>query len=194
MTGVYLMLGQAIASYMGLAFFSIQNDSSIQWRGPLGVQILFPLISCSMAYWLPETPRWYLMQNRIEEARAIATGLHSKDEAAQDFARAEFYQMQKQAEFDRSLDSSWRTCFTRPSYRKRFEICCIYGFITQCTGLLVLSAYGSVLYGTLGYDAREQIIFQCGYGTVSVVANAFGESAYSLFCQCFDADEPFKAP
>ncbi|KAH7124478.1 general substrate transporter [Dactylonectria macrodidyma] len=175
LTGVILMLGQAIASYMGLAFFSIQNGSSIQWRGPLGIQAIFPLISLVVAKWLPESPRWCLMNDQVERARNIVTGLHGKDEAAQDFALAEFYQMHKQAEFDRTLDASWWKCLRTPSYRRRFEMCCIYGFITQSTGLLVISAYGSALYGSLGYGAREQILFQCGYLTAAVVFNILGD-------------------
>lgn len=174
LTGVLLMLGQAIASYMGLAFFSIQSGSSVQWRGPLGVQIVFPLFSILIAYWLPESPRWCLMNDQIDRAREIVMSLHGNEPAAKDFAAAEFYQMSKQAAFDRTLDSSWRVCWSRPSYRKRFEMCCLYGAITQSTGLLVISAYGSVLYGSLGYGPRHQIVFQCGYITVGVVMNIIG--------------------
>jgi MFS family permease len=166
LTGVILMLGQAIASYMGLAFYSVHSNTSGQWRGPLGIQILFPAISLAVVYWLPESPRWCLMNNQTEKARNIVMSLHGTDAASQEFASAEF---------DRTLDNSWWTCVTKPSYRKRFEMCCLYGFISQSTGLLVLSAYGSVLYGTLGYDARQQIIFQCGYITVGVVFNILGK-------------------
>jgi MFS family permease len=175
LTGVQLMVGQALASFMGLAFFSPKAVGSSQWRGPMGIQILFPVLTLAIVYWLPESPRWLLMQARIENAREVVMSLHGKDTAAQEFASAEFYQMSKQAEFDRTLDSSWKACFSRPSYRKRFEICCMYGWITQCTGLLVISAYGSVLYGNLGYGPREQILFQCGYLIVAVVFNILGE-------------------
>ncbi|KAK5311248.1 hypothetical protein LTR93_011784 [Exophiala xenobiotica] len=83
--------------------------------------------------------------------------------------------MSKQAEFHRGFDSSWKACVTRPSYRKRFEVCCLYRAVTQSTGLLVISAYGSVLHGTLGYGARKRIVFQCGYITVAVVFNIIGD-------------------
>ncbi|KAJ5456132.1 uncharacterized protein N7458_003715 [Penicillium daleae] len=180
LTGVFLMLGQALASYMGLAFYSIRNGSSIQWRGPLGIQMLFPAITLSVLYWLPESPRWCLMHDRMDEARKIVQSLHGDDPDSQQFASAELYQMIAQAEYDRTLDNSWRTCLTKPSYRKRFEICCLYAFISQSTGLLVISAYGSVLYSTLGYGPREQIVFQCGYITVGVVFNILGDVLVDL--------------
>jgi hypothetical protein len=48
---------------------------------------------------VPESPRWLLMQNKVEKAREIVMKLHSiKGEPDQEFARSEFYQMHKQAE------------------------------------------------------------------------------------------------
>jgi len=176
LTGVLMMFGQAIASWMGLAFFSAGANTSLQWRGPLGIQIVFPAATLAVIYWLPESPRWNLMKAKVDAARKVVMSLHSQDAASQEFAAAEFYQMSRQAEFDRTLDSSWKTCFTKPSYRKRFEICCLYGAISQSTGLLVIASYGSVLYSTLGYSAREQIIFQCGYITVGAIINIIGGS------------------
>lgn len=169
------MLGQALASYMGLAFFSIGGSGSIQWRGPLGIQAIFPLISLATVYWLPESPRWLLMRDQAEKAETVVLNLHCSTPAMKDYAIAEFFQMRTQSEFERTLDASWYICLTKPSYRKRFVMCCLYGAISQSTGLLVISAYGSVLYGSLGYDAHDQILFQCGYITVGVVFNILGK-------------------
>ena len=180
MTGVILMVGQAIASFMGLAFYGVESSSATQWRGPLGIQILFPAITLVVAIWIPESPRWLLMHNRSEEAKQVVNSLHSESPEGQDFAAAEYYQMSRQAEFDRSLDGSWRACWTKKSYRRRFEMCCLYGMISQSTGLLVISAYGSVLYGTLGYSPKQQILFQCGYVTVAVVTNIVGDLIVDL--------------
>jgi MFS family permease len=182
LTGVLMMFGQAIASWMGLAFFSVGASSSLQWRGPLGIQIVFPAATLAVIYWLPESPRWNLMKNNTEAARKVVMSLHGQDTASQEFAMAEFYQMSRQAEFDRTLDSSWKACITKPSYRRRFEICCLYGAISQSTGLLVITSYGSVLYGTLGYSAKDQIIFQCGYITVGAVINILGRYLLEESC------------
>ncbi|KAJ9615214.1 hypothetical protein H2200_001288 [Cladophialophora chaetospira] len=175
LTGVILMFGQALASYVGLGFFSVESETSAQWRGPLGVSMAFPLLSLIMVNFVSESPRWLLMQGREPEARDIVMTLHGKTGDEQDFAMAEFFQMKKQAEFDRTKDSSWRACLTKPSYRRRFELCGFYGCLSQTTGLLVISTYGSVLYSTLGYGPRQQIVFQCGYITVGVCMAAVGD-------------------
>ena len=102
------MVGQALASYMGLAFFSVQNNPALNWRGPLGIQILFPSIALVSTFFLPESPRWLLMHDQVEKASEVVKKLHGSDTKSQEFAMAEFHQMSKQAEYDRTLDSSWR--------------------------------------------------------------------------------------
>jgi hypothetical protein len=80
------------------------------------------------------------MQGRIEEARAITMRLHKlKSDPHNDFARAEFYQMSKQAEVDRKLDPGWLELLRRPSYRKRCILAMTFAFIGQSTGVLVVS-------------------------------------------------------
>lgn len=94
---------------MGMAFFYAPYGET-QWRAPLGIALLWPLMMIIIVFLplVPESPRWLLMRNRIEEARAVTIKLHShKNDPEHHFARSEFYQMHKQAEFDRTLPSSW---------------------------------------------------------------------------------------
>ena len=97
------------------------------------------------------------MQRRDDEARDIVFRLHRMpDDPDQEFARAEFYQMSKQAEIDRTLDPGWvrnvtsrrgtntNTNFSqmemwrRPSYRRRILMGCGFAFIGQSTGTVTI--------------------------------------------------------
>jgi hypothetical protein len=98
-----------VASYMGMAFYYAPYGDA-QWRGPLGIALIFPFMMLLIIFLplVPESPRFLLMRGRIDEAREVTLKLHSiKGDSEQEFARAEFYQMEKQAEFDRTLDPSW---------------------------------------------------------------------------------------
>lgn len=176
MNGVCIGTGYSIASYMGLAFYS-QTDPTTQWRGPLGLALIFPCIMLIVIMIVPESPRWLCMVNRTEEACKIVMKLHGvQGHPDQEYARAEFYQMQKQAEFDKTLEPSWKELFLRPSYRRRMIIGCGFAIVGQSTAILVVNNYGPMLYEALGYGVRDRLILQCGWSTVAIPLNMVGKS------------------
>lgn len=81
------------------------------------------------------------MQDRHEEAQAILFRLHSDPSDPDDeFARAEFYQIQKQIAIDRTLGSSWMHIIKKPSYRTRAFLAVGTTGIIQCSGVLVINS------------------------------------------------------
>ena len=107
MNGVNIAFGYALASYMGIAFF-YSSDPATQWRAPLGIALVWPLVMIGVCFIVPESPRFLLMKGRVEEAREVVYRLHAvRGDSDQQFARNEFYQMSKQAEIDREMTPSW---------------------------------------------------------------------------------------
>lgn len=141
MTGVMIGLGYATANYFGLAFF-YDHNLTVGWRGPLGLALVFPVIVLAALPFIPESPRYLLMTGKNEEAWKIVERLHRdpKDPDNQ-FARGEFYQMQQQAAYDKTVVSTWWEMFRRPSYRKRVMFAMLYTFLDQSTGVLVINNY-----------------------------------------------------
>ncbi|KAJ5798544.1 uncharacterized protein N7503_007840 [Penicillium pulvis] len=174
MNGIGICLGYGLAMYMGLAFNSAHNEST-QWRGPLGLALIFPVFMLLLLFILPESPRWLLMNGRTDEARTIIMDLHRVgDSPNQEYAQGEFYQMKMQSEQDRALEPSWKELFTRASYRKRVVLACAYAFIGQSTAALVVNNYGPTFYSALGYGTLDQLKLQCGWMTVGIVFNGLG--------------------
>jgi hypothetical protein len=55
------------------------SGGPLQWRFPLAFQLIFPLVVGIVLPFLPESPRWLLLQDRHEEALAIIARLTGKN-------------------------------------------------------------------------------------------------------------------
>jgi MFS family permease len=181
MNGVNVAVGYSLASYMGMAFF-YAKEPALQWRGPLGIALVWPVLTLVILMFVPESPRWLLMKGRVDEARDVILKLHtSKDDPEQKFAQEEFHQMQAQSNLEKTLDSSWRALFQRRSYRKRLLIASGFGFIGQSTAVLVINNYGPTIYKSLGFDTKDQLALQCGSNTTAAVFNFLGAAVMDRF-------------
>ncbi|EXJ75825.1 uncharacterized protein A1O5_00332 [Cladophialophora psammophila CBS 110553] len=171
--GVFLTIGYTIAALMGVAFYFCHSPDN--WRGPIAIGEFFALHMLLVAWFGPESPRFLLLQDNPDGAWKIVSKLHAdQNDPDQTFTRAEFFQMQKQAEFDRSVKSSWVTLFTKKSYRKRLMLSAGFAVIGQSSGILVISNYGPLFYANLGFNDIDQLCFQAGYFASAVLGNLVG--------------------
>ena len=137
------------------------------------------------------------MKDRTEEAEAILLKLHADpSDPNNDFARAEFYQIQKQIAIDRTLGSSWLNMIRKPSYRKRalltlgttgiVQVCRIpqsrwlsafligkTADVAQCSGVLVINNYGPSLYKQLGFSPVKQLLYPAAWLMWALGPNVF---------------------
>jgi MFS family permease len=139
--GATLSVGYVFAGWIGFGFYFWKSGSVNTWRPPMAIQCFWPLCMLIGLYFLPESPRWLVMQGRDAEAERILFMLHEDpDHPTNNAAQAEIYQIRKQVAIDRYLGSSWLDMIKKPSYRKRalFAIA-ITGFI-QCSGVCLCSS------------------------------------------------------
>jgi hypothetical protein len=80
----------------------------------LAIQCFPPLILLCCLYWMPESPRWLMMNHRHNDARKTLLKLHEEEEA-----HIEIAQIAAQSALDVTLPSSYWAMFAKPSYRKR---------------------------------------------------------------------------
>jgi hypothetical protein len=190
--GLFGVVGYILAAYVGVGFHYLKNPLQAQWRSPLALGCVPPLVGLLVMPWLPESPRWLLAQNRTEEAYRIVAALHRRPGLLQDeVADAEFSLMREQAARDKELDRSWLRIATYAPYRKRAVLVLALLFIAYSTGNLVITskslrlslfrqrltkirlspAYAASIFAGLGYDASQSLQFLAGIYIAAIAGN-----------------------
>jgi len=86
--------------------------------------------------WMPESPRWLVMRDRLDDARTVLRKLHGETEAER-----EMRLIQKQIGIDRTLENGWvAMLFTKKSYRWRSLLGVGTTVSIQFSGILVMNS------------------------------------------------------
>ncbi|KAH7152784.1 general substrate transporter [Dactylonectria macrodidyma] len=72
-----LSVSQIIAAAINRGVVS--NNTSFAYRFPIGFQLLFPALILLGIWWVPESPRWLLRENRPKDAALALRLLHRDD-------------------------------------------------------------------------------------------------------------------
>lgn len=163
MHGVMILMGYGLVNWIDVGFYFCENKKA-NWRVPLAFQMLWPGILAVLIWYMPESPRWLIEQNRHSEAKKVMATLE------EDFTDEKFDTVVEQMA-NENEHSSWLSLITVPSYRKRLFVGMMIMLGAQATGVLVVINYGPTIYGNLGYDSLEQLLLAAGYITTGIIYN-----------------------
>jgi MFS family permease len=141
--GIMICVGYALASWVGLGFYFV-NASGAHWRLPLAIQCLPPLFLSLGILFLPESPRWLIDQDRVDDAlrsfQAVRDSSKDSRQQSPDPILEEFNLLQGLIQHERQEQHSFLDLFRLPSMRKR----CLIGFLIlfgcQGTATLVINS------------------------------------------------------
>lgn len=71
------IFGISLTNWMNYGFTYLPN-STVSWRFPLAFQIFFAFVTMFLVAFLPESPRWLILKDRMEEAAGVIGRLHAK--------------------------------------------------------------------------------------------------------------------
>ncbi|CAN8105436.1 unnamed protein product [Discula destructiva] len=151
---VSYFIGQIVAAAICFGTNSIPNDWG--WRIPSLLQICPSLLQLSFVFFLPESPRWLISHDRLEEAHSILTTYHAEGNQDSAFVTAELAQITSTLTLERSANttttssSSWLALFASPGMRRRLLITVMLGLFTQWSGNTLISYYLGDLLQLIG--------------------------------------------
>ncbi|KIW81412.1 hypothetical protein Z517_04437 [Fonsecaea pedrosoi CBS 271.37] len=124
-------LGTIVSTWLEYGLYYINTNSSYIWRLPLAVQGLPSILILCFVWFIPETPRWLLAHDRVEEAKAVLVKYHGDGDPDSVVVRVELEEMMEVIRIDGADKRFWdfRELFnTRAARYRTFLVTCIAWF------------------------------------------------------------------
>lgn len=162
-----------LANWMNYGLFFQGN--ALQWRFPLGFQLIFPIVVTIALLFSPESPRWLLLKDRHEEALSVIARLHGKDKSIHDpEVTSEFLSIQSTIQMerkDRVPIMDVLLCRDKTQNLRRLLLSCGTQFMQQFSGVNALGYYlPTLLQQSVGLDEQMSRLLTGINGTTYLVA------------------------
>lgn len=181
LTGLYnctWYIGSIVASWV---VYGCQNiTSSIGFRIPIWCQLVSSVIVALGVWFLPESPRWLMAQDRVDEAIEVLATYHGEGDCDHPIVTLQVAEMRHQIAHDGKAKRWWdyRELFNSHSARRRFI--CVAGMACfgQISGNSITSYYLPEMLGNAGITSKStQLLLNGIYPVICLFAAVTGARA-----------------
>jgi sugar porter (SP) family MFS transporter len=128
-----------ISNYMIAGSGSPMVNAQNQWRFMLAAALIPSVIFFFLLLWVPESPRWLMIREKIGEARKIFSRIHP-EEVAEEEVRNVSADIKKE-----TVKMKFSEIFS-PRYRKIVVIGFLFAGIAQLTGINIIFYYAPLIF------------------------------------------------
>ncbi|XP_054799963.1 probable polyol transporter 4 isoform X1 [Prosopis cineraria] len=154
---IFINLGILLGYISNYVFSGL--PAHISWRVMLGVGLLPSVIIAVALFVIPESPRWLVVQNRIDEARMVLSKINESDKEAEEklaeiqvaagIANAEKYESQ----------AVWKELlYPSPPVRRMLITGCGIQIFQQVTGIDTTVYYSPTIFKNAGITGNTQLL------------------------------------
>jgi MFS family permease len=142
-------LGAILASWT--TFGTQSYSSNWSWRIPTILQAGYPGVQLMFWYFLPESPRWLVSEDRNEEALYVLAKYHAGGDSQSPLVVREMGEIIEAIGMERAAKATgWGTLIATSGNRKRLFIAVSLGAMAQWNGIGVVSYYLTLVLDTVG--------------------------------------------
>ncbi|XP_078161652.1 putative polyol transporter 4 [Carex rostrata] len=152
---IFINLGILLGYISNYAFSDLSEH--INWRIMLGVGIIPSIFIGFALFFIPESPRWLVMQNREKEARAVLLRINETESEAME----RLHEIQEAANPAKKHEERavWREIFNpTPSFRRMLITGCGIQCFQQITGIDATVYYSPTIFRDAGIQSDKQIL------------------------------------
>ncbi|KAH7108656.1 lactose permease [Dendryphion nanum] len=177
-TGLYntfWFVGSILAAGTTRGSSSLPGNQS--WLVPVWMQILFPGLVLVLAWFLPESPRWYFVNGRTDEAKAMLTTYHGKGNPDSIWVEMQLREYNEYLNLDGSDKRWWdyRPLFKTRASRYRVACNCAVAIFGQWAGNGALDYFIAAVLETAGFTEQiEQMNLNLGKACLQLTLAVFG--------------------
>lgn len=132
------------------------------WRGMLGMEFIPAMAFFVLIFFIPESPRWLLVNKQEAAARVVFARLY-RDTTQIQWKVEEVY-----ATIARSSDKGWETLL-RPEWRRPMLIGVAIAILGQFMGVNAVLYYGPTIFEQSGLTSGDALFYQVWVGLVNVL-------------------------
>ncbi|WWD20487.1 hypothetical protein CI109_104963 [Kwoniella shandongensis] len=150
-------IGSIFAAWLTFAMVYYPGTSSWSWRVPTLIQGFGPILLGLGAWFVPQSPRWLVKQDRVEEAHKILATYHANGQMDDELVLLEMREIKASVELEKLAgESSWLTWFQTSGNIRRFLVIIVIGTSTQWVGNGVVQYYLVPVLKTVGVSKPAQ--------------------------------------
>ncbi|MDP4186113.1 MAG: sugar porter family MFS transporter [Bacteroidota bacterium] len=132
------------------------------WRSMLGAEAIPALLFFLVIFFIPESPRWLFVKNKIPRSRTILNRIYGEDEAENQISEI-------QTTLQKEEKSDWKMLF-KGGFRVALIIGVCLAILGQFMGVNAVLYYGPGIFEKTGLSEGDSLFYQVFVGLVNVLA------------------------
>ena len=155
--GPVLMMFQFLQSISQLVASGISQGtqgikSSLSYKLPMGGLVVLPLMMFVGLPFIPESPVWYVLRGRRQDAEAALRKIHRSESSYDPSEDLEILEETKRTQEVTAEFSSWKALYSDPVERRKVIFSAGAMFSSQINGILFFYVYGVVFAQAIGME------------------------------------------
>jgi sugar porter (SP) family MFS transporter len=155
----------------GISQGTAEVKSTLSYKIPMGGLIILPLMMFAGLPFIPESPVWYILKNRTQDAESALRKINRSNESYDPADDMAVLQETRNNEIQDAEKSTWAAMFMDPIERKKMLWSAGAMYSQQICGILFFYVYGVVFAQAIGIS--QPFMIQLATNILQIFAVAF---------------------